>query len=504
MAKQAVQVGLTGYIGLLCAFGVVFSEFFFRTIMLLMPVSYLKKLWTVISSSPTRRGSSTALREDTLGRAYTTPEIIQSAGYPVEEHIVRTSDGFLLVLHRIPPKDRTVPLKPVLMMHGFLMSSEVWAASTQHCKGLAYLLADAGYDVWLGNNRGNKYSNKHTEYKPSEDRFWDFSIDELAMCDIPAMVEYIIDATSAPSLSYVGFSQGTAQAFAAFSVQHELATKINLFIALAPATKVKEFAAGLGEFLIDPLIFASPLVLFLLFGKRAFLPTTLIWQHSLPAVKFASIIDWFNKLLFGWHGTNISSRDKSFLYHHLYSTSSVKVVIHWCQILRANRFQMFDERANGFPSGGYVPIAYPLHQISCPVALFYGGSDSLPDSAYIVQGVRQSKLVHCKEISHYEHLDFLWAKDAQQLVYEPLLDILEKHTAAPPVLKTDALVALNNCSPSNSTASSNTHGHSEAGGTDGSNSWEEVHEQHIRQAEQQLRRIHTPTPMAPPAPVPNL
>jgi lysosomal acid lipase/cholesteryl ester hydrolase len=31
-----------------------------------------------------------------------------------------------------------------------------------------------------GNNRGNRYSHKHLRLKPSEDEYWDFSIDELA------------------------------------------------------------------------------------------------------------------------------------------------------------------------------------------------------------------------------------------------------------------------------------------------------------------------------------
>jgi len=34
---------------------------------------------------------------------------------------------------------------------------------------LAYVLAKSGYDVWLGNNRGNIYSRKHQTLNPDED-----------------------------------------------------------------------------------------------------------------------------------------------------------------------------------------------------------------------------------------------------------------------------------------------------------------------------------------------
>ena len=40
------------------------------------------------------------------------------------------------------------------------------------CTG--YILADNGYDVWLGNYRGNYYSRNHCDLNPNKNPFWDF------------------------------------------------------------------------------------------------------------------------------------------------------------------------------------------------------------------------------------------------------------------------------------------------------------------------------------------
>ena len=40
---------------------------------------------------------------------------------------------------------------------------------------------------------------------------------------------------------------------------------------------------------------------------------------------------------------NIDEKEKATLYSHLYSFASVKQVVHWFQIIRHQRFQMYDE-----------------------------------------------------------------------------------------------------------------------------------------------------------------
>ena len=60
------------------------------------------------------------------------------------------------------------------------------------------------------------------------------SFDEMAKFDLPATINYIQTITGQDQLVYIGHSQGTLIAFAAFSTNPELEKKISLFIALAP------------------------------------------------------------------------------------------------------------------------------------------------------------------------------------------------------------------------------------------------------------------------------
>lgn len=75
----------------------------------------------------------------------------------------------------------------------------------------AFVAAREGYDVWLGNSRGNTYSLGHVELDPWKDvkEFWDFDWTDMGMKDLPASFDYITEMTGYPKIAYVGHSQGT-------------------------------------------------------------------------------------------------------------------------------------------------------------------------------------------------------------------------------------------------------------------------------------------------------
>lgn len=114
-----------------------------------------------------------------------------------------------------------------------------WILNDPH-RSLAYILADLGYDVWLTNNRGTRFSREHQVYidKMENPKFWDFSFDEMAKYDIPANFEYIMNITKAKQLFYIGHSQGTTQMFAHLTTNPEFKKNIKAFVGLGPVITV--------------------------------------------------------------------------------------------------------------------------------------------------------------------------------------------------------------------------------------------------------------------------
>jgi len=97
-------------------------------------------------------------------------ELAVKNGFQFEQHTVTTEDGYILTVWRIPGlKGETKKLgKPtILMQHGVLDSANCWVMHYPEVAP-AFVAARAGYDVWLGNSRGNTYSRKHVKYSPDK------------------------------------------------------------------------------------------------------------------------------------------------------------------------------------------------------------------------------------------------------------------------------------------------------------------------------------------------
>ena len=143
-------------------------------------------------------------------------EIVLRNGYAVEHHTLVTSDDYVLTLYRIPGKladsasnSKSRAQKPgVLMLHSQDWDMTQWVTN-DFDKANAFILAEAGYDVWMGNNRGSAYSRGHLNYTRDDFEFWQFYQEEMGTIDVPTFIDFITEKTGLEKISYVGHSEGT-------------------------------------------------------------------------------------------------------------------------------------------------------------------------------------------------------------------------------------------------------------------------------------------------------
>lgn len=167
-------------------------------------------------------------------------------GYGYETHQVVTEDGYILNLFRLKSKgNKQVNFnKPVIyLQHGLGASADSWVIHHEK-EALGLMLVNSGFDVWLGNARGTKYSYYHKTFNPDQKEYWDFSWQDMAQHDIPTSLKYIQKTAQTKKLMYVGHSQGTTEAFVLLSDEktHKWANDlITHYVALAPICFMTHF-----------------------------------------------------------------------------------------------------------------------------------------------------------------------------------------------------------------------------------------------------------------------
>ncbi|KAK8778014.1 hypothetical protein V5799_020643, partial [Amblyomma americanum] len=245
----------------------------------------------------------------------------------METHEVATDDGYLLEMHRIPhgrlgpcaPGNNSLEpwcggRGPVFVMTGLLADSASLVLDFPG-QSLGFVLADSGYDVWLGNTRGSIFGRKHRTLDVRSKSFWNFTFHEHALYDMPAQIDYVLANTGQRQLLYMGISQGTLSFFAMMSEK--------------PEYNAKRLAEAAGAYQVLAKDFTLMSLVRVLCGRVAKRVCTFLG-------------DRLNNV-----GSRYINQTRIPLYLcHFPAGTSMKNVIHYGQLVKSKRPQKFDYGAS--------------------------------------------------------------------------------------------------------------------------------------------------------------
>ncbi|KAJ3693313.1 hypothetical protein LUZ60_008793 [Juncus effusus] len=361
-------------------------------------------------------------RSSTDSSAGLCDQLLLPFGYPCTEHTVETEDGFVLTVHRVPYGKNSVDQKPgppVFLQHGLFQGGDTWFINPCE-QSLGYILADNGFDVWVGNVRGTRYCQKHTSFTIHKKEFWDWSWQELAEYDLKAMLSYVNSVTNS-KIIYIGHSQGTIMGLASFTMP-EIISYLDSAALLCPISYLDHVTS---RFVIRAVALHLDQIL----------QTMGIHQLNFRSDMGIQILDSLcdeeridcNNLLSSITGDNCCFNASRVDYYLEYEPhpSSTKNLRHLFQMIRKGTFAKYDYGIlkNLKKYGQIDPPSFDLQNIpsSFPLWMGYGGLDELADIIDLNRTLSELKTEpELLYVENYGHIDFIMSTKASDDIYVDL------------------------------------------------------------------------------------
>nr|XP_045592392.1 gastric triacylglycerol lipase-like [Procambarus clarkii] len=428
----------------------------------------------------------------------TTPELMKVRGYTAETHHLITEDGYILEMHRIPygriadaaalhatlnpftsfrdpflyphafpnisqntlhplgdvvkratlhspgaasrtsgggRNKRNKPRRVAFLLHGVFSSSADFVMNDPD-QALGFILADEGYDVWIGNTRGNFYGRRHVTLSPDQPEFWDYSWNEIARYDVPAMLSYVRKATGAPQVYYVGHSLGAAIFFATLDYHPHINSWVRVMAALAPAAYITgrpvpmSVVSPFANLIDDQLSRTRHLELLPLTPKRVDTSSSVCADGAVA--NFLCVFIYFT-VAGGSNGFYLDREYMPVIFSHWPAGTGLHIVTQLLQVHHSGRFHAFDygPERNLLEYGSPSPPDYSLSSVNVPVGIFWSENDFVVDP----QGVRLTAaklpnlvLDHRVSVRNFNHNDFLLAENAADVVYRHVVQLLQDYS----------------------------------------------------------------------------
>ncbi|CAD5228631.1 unnamed protein product [Bursaphelenchus xylophilus] len=368
-----------------------------------------------------------------------TEKLIELWGYPVEKHWVKTEDGYIIEIQRIPHGKNDKSLRKdrpaILLFHGLLESSASYVFNLPH-QSPGFVFADNGFDVWLGNVRGNTYGKNHTTLSVKDSEFWQFSWPDHAHKDLPAIFDKVTEVTGQKQIYYVAHSQANLILFAHLSECPEFANRIRRHFALAPVYTVKHIK-GLLQIMARTVYpnfkFAKKLL-----GDHEFMANNVFFKkfsHYIcdTTLGQAVICDSLIGMVAGPNSKQLNHTRLSVYTSHTPDGTSSQNFLHWLQTVYRGVMERYDYRDVNTNVKHYnqkSPPRYDISKISgLKTHMFSSKADWLADPAdteNLLKTLPQGVILSHTIFEHFSHVDFLWGQNVTQDITLPIINLIER------------------------------------------------------------------------------
>ena len=350
----------------------------------------------------------------------------------LEEIHVVTEDRYINTIWCLTSKDEfNRNGKSIIIQHGLLDSAFTFLILEE--KSIAKLLCDEGYKVYLSNTRGNQFSKSHLDYDNSlNSKYWEFSFDEMAQYDLPAIINLIKQRDGVEKIDYLGHSQGTLIFFLAYMNNPDfMEQNINKFIAVGTVPNVNN-----AQHFILPLATISkitnliPVKNFLTFSTelgKVLVPFCMskakILCHTILKLCFGGLEDT-RRVDYDRLGKNI--------FMHMPGGTSLQNIKHFLQSYEKKKMIKYDfgiiENIEHY--GKINPPKYDLNKMkNYKIKSFITISDSDPfcnpeDTLEFLLKIEDQSVIEILSLKDYNHIDYLWADSAYEELYPKFLEFL--------------------------------------------------------------------------------
>ena len=348
-----------------------------------------------------------------------------SLGYPFLNYSVVTQDGYILSVYRIPGKTwNSSRNPPVLLIHGLSNSAHCFILN-QCSTAPAFKLAEEGYDVWLGNLRGNHLSRQHLNLTEEQEEYWDWSFPEVIHNDLPAFVKFVKSETGYEKIVMLGHSMGGAAVLWMLAEAPEMAEDVALGVAVGSP----------GGVILSGSYYLNFLSLSLVQNFWKFLGVRVIsdWTDDLFLAKFVHTFQGLSSLiakdLYDMELVGGKSKYLSTYLHRIRGGTSLQNLVFWSQV-KANKLanpKLYDygTQTNLEKYGTEEPPVVDFKKIRTKVAVFNGKYDkAVPkeSSEVLKNSLPQEYLVHYSDEYLQDHAGFLFS--CKMDYFEDLLKVV--------------------------------------------------------------------------------